>query len=82
MKSIVAVWVTIAALTIGAAIQNAIAHTQEWYADHLVDARATQSRCLAQLKPDENLSQAEMTDCRRAGDAVARSGKFTPSAQR
>jgi len=80
MKNIGLLRTVAVALSLAGAMQSAIAHTQEWYADHVVEARATQSRCLARLKADENLSQDEMAECQRASDAVVRSGKFTPSA--
>jgi hypothetical protein len=78
MKKIITMCATAVALTSGGAMQNANAHTQEWYADHLVDAQATQSRCLARLKAGERISQDEMEECHRASGAVVHSTKFKP----
>ena len=80
MKTIIVMRTAALALTSFAAVQSAIAHTQEWYADHLAEARATQSRCLASLKADGKLTQDEENECHGASDAVVRSGKFVPSA--
>ncbi|MFT0172198.1 hypothetical protein ACLKMY_24850 [Paraburkholderia mimosarum] len=82
MKKIVLLRAVAVALAVTGAMQSAIAHTQEWYADHVAEARVKQSRCLARLKADESLSQDEMAECQRASDAVFRSGKFTPSARK
>lgn len=57
----------------------ACAHTQEWYADHLTDAKAMQSQCMKRLKDNLQLSTDEMDECRRASGAVLHSGTFTPS---
>lgn len=58
---------------------QACAHTQEWYADHLGDAKAMQAQCIKRLKADEQLSQHAMDECHRASGAVFHSGRFTPS---
>jgi hypothetical protein len=70
------------AITVMMGAHSAGAHTQQWYADHLPDAKAAAARCMARLKADDKLSHEDMDECQRAGDAVARSGTFKPSAPR
>lgn len=60
-------------------MQTAGARTQEWFAEHLPEARAKQAQCLERLKKDERLTQDEMAECQRASGAVFHSAKFTPS---
>jgi hypothetical protein len=58
---------------------TALAHTSEWYSDHIDEATKTQQSCLKRLKADKQLGNEEMADCQRAGNAIVRDHKFTPS---
>ncbi|CAN7777891.1 hypothetical protein LJR290_007918 [Variovorax sp. LjRoot290] len=56
--------------------QGTAAHTQQWYAEHIAEAKAMEASCLKRLKANEQLTSEEMAECRRAGSAIARSGKY------
>lgn len=58
-----------------AAVQGVAANTVEWYRDHPDQAKAMLDACKKRLKANEQLSQSEMDECRRAGDAVFTGGQ-------
>jgi len=66
----------------GLAGQSAIAHTQQWYLDHLDEAKNTQADCQTRVNAKQRLSDDEITECQRASTAAIRTHQYTPSKPR
>ncbi len=58
---------------------DAFAHSREWYAANLPEAKATNERCLARLKTEGTLPKEDMDECQRASTAIVHTTTFTPS---
>lgn len=58
---------------------SALAHSIEWYAANLPEARATNQRCMEQRKQAGALSKVEMEECQRASTALVHAISFVPS---
>ncbi|WP_132384577.1 MULTISPECIES: hypothetical protein [unclassified Paraburkholderia] len=58
---------------------SAFAHSIEWYAANLPEARATNKQCMEQLKQAGTLSKVKMEECQRASTALVHATNFVPS---